>query len=141
MDMPSAFPPGTGVNLPSSSVFACASSVCFFGSSFFASSFFACVFSVCPGAAFVFGCAAFCAVAKVGNPLGDLGVVRNDPTVRLVMLHRAFVIPEIHVAQNRKISVRMLEVGGLCQGRLITRARFRKLSLAPLHHTEFVIGD
>src|SRR5216684_5202620 len=83
----------------------------------------------------------FCAVAKIGNPLGDLGVVRNDPAVRLVMLHRARVIPEIQVAQNRKILVRILEVGGLCQGRLITRARFRKLSLAPLHHTEFVIGD
>src|SRR6266849_2501819 len=83
----------------------------------------------------------FCAVAKVGNPLDGLGVVRNDPAVRLVMLHRALVIPEIQVAQNRKIPVRILEVGGLCQGRLITRARVRKLSLAPLHHTEFVIGD
>ena len=37
--------------------------------------------------------------------------------------------------------MRVLEVGGLCQGRLITLARLRKLSLAPLHHTEFVIGD
>ena len=37
--------------------------------------------------------------------------------------------------------MRILEIGGLCEGRLITRARFRKLSLAALHHTEFVIGD
>ena len=40
----------------------------------------------------------------------------------------------------RKVPVRILEVGGLCQGRLITGARLRKLSLAPLHHTEFVVG-
>src|SRR4030095_11201341 len=74
----------------------------------------------------------FCAVAKVGNPLHDLGVVRNDPAVRLVLLHLSRVIPETQVAQNRKVPVRILEVGGLCQVRLITGARLRKLSLAPL---------
>ena len=80
------------------------------------------------------------AIAKVGNPFGDLGVVRNDPAVRLVMLQRARGIPEIQVAQNGKVPVRIMKVGGLCQRRLITRARFRKLSLAPLHQTELVVG-
>src|SRR5438046_4453015 len=56
------------------------------------------------------------------------------------MLQRAGVIAEIQVAQNGKVPVRILEVSGLCEGRLITRARFCKLSLAALHHTEFVIG-
>src|SRR5260221_7863375 len=58
MDMPSAFPPGTDVNFPSSSVFGCASSVCFLVSSLFASGVFACGFSVGPCAASFFGCAA-----------------------------------------------------------------------------------
>src|SRR5260370_29005125 len=83
----------------------------------------------------------FCAVSKVGNPLDDRVLFRAVLAVRPLLLPLPFVIPEIQVAQNRKIPVRILEVGGLCQGRLITRARFCKLSLAPLHHTEFVIGD
>src|SRR5947207_14674970 len=56
------------------------------------------------------------------------------------MLQRAGVIAEIQVAQNGKVPVRILEVSGLWEGRLITRARLRKLSLAALHDTEFVIG-
>src|SRR6266487_4020701 len=67
MDMPSAFPPGTDVNFPSSSVFDCASSVCFFVSSLLASCVFACGFSVCPCAASVFGCAACCASTAAGT--------------------------------------------------------------------------
>ena len=55
------------------------------------------------------------------------------------MLHRAHIIPEIQIAQNCEVPVRILEVRRLCQGRLITRARLHKLSLAPLHHTEFVM--
>src|SRR5262249_18723457 len=35
------------------------------------------------------------AVAKVGDPFLYLGVVRNESAVRLVMLERAWVIPEI----------------------------------------------
>src|SRR5438067_5723754 len=79
------------------------------------------------------------AVAKVGNPFLDVGVVRNESAVRLVMLQRARVIPEIQVAQNGKVLVRIMKIGKLCERRLITSARLRELSLAPLHQTELVV--
>ena len=56
------------------------------------------------------------------------------------MLQRARGIPEIQVAQDGKVPVRIMKVGELRQGRLITGARLRKLPLAPLHQTELVVG-
>src|SRR5262249_24784770 len=79
-------------------------------------------------------------VAEVGNPFRNLIVVRNELAVRFVMLERARGIPEIQVAQNPKVPVRVMKIGELCQRRLITCARLLKLSLAPLHQTEFVVG-
>jgi hypothetical protein len=69
------------------------------------------------------------AVAKVGNPLDDLGVVRNDPAVRLVMLKRARGIPEIQVAEDREVPVREMKVRELGQRRLVAGARIGELPL------------
>src|SRR5205823_14216322 len=79
------------------------------------------------------------AIAKVGNPFLDVGVVRNESAVRLVMLQRAWVVPEIQVAQNGKVLVRIMKIGKLCERRLITSARLCELSLASLHQTELVV--
>src|SRR5262249_15694825 len=79
-------------------------------------------------------------VAKVSNPFGDVGVVRNQPAIRFVVLQSAFVIPKVQVAQNRKILVRIVKVGELRKGRLITSARLRKFSFASLHQAELVVG-
>src|SRR5688572_29273921 len=76
----------------------------------------------------------------VGDPLHALRVIRNEPAVRLIVLEGARVIAEIYIAKNRKISVRILEVGGLRKCRLITGARLRKLFLAPLQHAELVVS-
>src|SRR6185437_13761469 len=77
--------------------------------------------------------------AKIGNPFDDVGVARNEPVVCLVMFQRARVVPEVQVAQNGKIPVRVVKVGKLCQCRFVTRARLLKFSLAPLHQAELVV--
>ena len=56
------------------------------------------------------------------------------------MLQRARVIPEIQVAQYGQVPVRIVEIRELRQRRLITSARLRKLSLAPLHQAKLVVG-
>src|SRR5262249_13834989 len=75
------------------------------------------------------------AVFKVGNPFLDLGVVRNESAVCLVMLQRARVIPDIQVAQDGKVLVRIMKISKLYQRCLITSARLPELSLLPLHQT------
>src|SRR5262245_13073196 len=80
------------------------------------------------------------AVAKVGKPLAHLSVVRNELAVRFVVLQGTLGIPEVQVAENGEVFVRIMKLGGLCKGSFVTGARFRKLLLAPLHHTEFVVG-
>src|SRR5262245_42677750 len=56
------------------------------------------------------------ALAKVGNPFDDLGVVRSESAVRFIMLQRAHVIAEIQLAQNGKVPVPIVKVWELCQG-------------------------
>ena len=77
---------------------------------------------------------------NVGDPLHDLRVIRNEPAVRLIVFKCARVIAEIHIAKNRKISVRILEVGGLRKCRLITGTRLSTLLLEPLQHAELVVS-
>src|SRR5436189_3619418 len=65
-------------------------------------------------------------LTNVSNPLHDIGIIRNKAAVRFVMLQRTGVIPEIDVAQNTEVLVRILKIGGLCDSRLITDSGFLK---------------
>src|SRR5262245_15133058 len=76
------------------------------------------------------------ALAKVGNPLDDLTVIRCEPAVLFVLLQRARVISEVQIAHNAKVPVRIWEIRRLRERLLITGARFRKIFPAAVQQSD-----